>query len=171
VLLVWFAATAANPSLLRSEEPETLTVCEVIQNLESLDGKMVAIRGELYSGDHEAVLLPTKTCPKERRRDGIIWHPRIHLLFPVKEDQALESIRRRVMATMGDEPYWKFRVVATYIGRLSTKWDEVYSMPDGSLRGGGFGFLEASPTELWIVTGKDVEVSRDGEEDEPKERQ
>ena len=152
------------------EKLETLTVCEVIQNLESLNGKTVAIRGLAYGGEHENLLFPTQECPKERRRYGVVWNTTIHLVFPDTLDQGLKATRKQAQAAFGGEPHWKFRLVVTYIGRLSTKWNEIYEMPDGSYVGGGFGFMETSPAELRVVTGKDIEVSRISEEDEPKEK-
>ena len=88
-----------------------------------------------------------------------------------QDRQALKATKKKMVAAFGGEPHWKFKGIITYVGRLSTKWNVVVPLPDGSFVGGGFGFADASPAELRIVTSRDVEVSRYSEEDEPKERQ
>ena len=172
VLLVLFVLEAALTGL-RGEEPETLTVCEVVQNLESLNGKEVAVRGRLVSTDHEHVLLPAGKCPGERRRHGYVWSNRIHLVdapYGKRDREAYEAQEKQIMDAFGGESSSLFKVVITFVGTLATKWNDVYRMPDGSYVGGGFGFLNTSPAELSIVTSRDIEVHRIFEKKEPENR-
>jgi hypothetical protein len=111
----WFAAAAllVLPLLIgsgvRGQEPKTLTVCEVVQNLESLNGKQVAIRGVVFSNGHEHVLPREEEWASETRRHGYRFLNSVHLVSAAsnkRDHRALEATRKQVLDAFGGKPYW-----------------------------------------------------------------
>jgi hypothetical protein len=98
-----------------AEQP--LTVCQLLSQLDDLNGKQVSVRGSWGMGDTGEILLSTGPCEQRTVRDGWIWPDAI-----------------QVVGGMSNKEYWRLgarireagsrtptRIVATLTGRLETR--------------------------------------------------
>ena len=102
---------------------QALTVCDVLRNLEDMNGKELRIHGYWDIGDTGQVLTPLEPCAVRTVRDGWIWADVIFLLPQDRQAKQLNTQHSQVL-----EPFRRdhrlskpVRVVATLTGRLETR--------------------------------------------------
>ncbi len=163
-------------------KPKTLTVCELLKDVRSYNGKIVAVRGEWSVGEEHNLLQNEggKPCPQRFVTSGFVWPDAIDLRpgdpedFPVPfeiDESDIQCMLREAedrSKTKEDEPAI---TVATFIGLLITREEfELVKTPGPvvEIRGLGFGHLGAFPAELQYKTLRCVEKKVEKKKVEPK---
>lgn len=159
------SALAADPdeSESRSKDP-VFSICEVLENLPALNGKLISVRGEWIVGE-EQNLLRGENCGARLAMSGVAWPSAIWLepnrLIPDRPDVYR---RRRSPAagsaiTGGGRLAPTTKVFATFHGRIETREHfEVVIRGDGKRVGYGFGHLNAFPAVLRYDAVTNVQI-------------
>ena len=151
-------------SLAFGQDLETLGVCEALQQLDSLNGKVVAIRGERFANDHGRWLLaPGRRCPSELRTGEHVWPNSIYLSEAEAKKLDFNSLAAAEVWIEGqtsDPRGEKYSIVITYIGRLQTRQLLVARQPDGTLIGNGYGAGAGSPAKLTYHAARGAVVKK-----------
>lgn len=139
------------------------SVCEVLQNLERLNHKAVAVRGVVVSGGHGSFL--SGTCKSHIITKGFEWPDTIWLVNPrdskglfEADKKADEKVRNEIKRlSLGP----KDRLVLTYVGSLETKdLAERVETRAGHSVPFGFGPDNDAPAQLTVKTVMDPNVLR-----------
>jgi hypothetical protein len=144
-----------------------LTVCEVLRDLSSYSGKIIAVRGRWVASD-EGRWLSGERCPARLTTEGFVWPDLIYLeesgaVFERNLAAFLEggagASAEKVALEMADQT--SRAVCVTVIGRLMTRSKlEVVPGGDGKLRGYGFGHLNAAPAQLLYQVRRDLALCK-----------
>jgi hypothetical protein len=149
-------------------QPRTVTVCEILADLQSYRNKIVSVSGELVQTE-EGTYLRGKACPKPLVTSGHVWPSLLNLERPtsplveqrdavpskVSVDPALESLSRE------DAENPSVHVWVTVTGRLETRSRfEMVLRGDGKTVPYGYGHLNGCPAQLVYQAIKDVVVEK-----------
>ena len=164
IVLCTSAALFAQPKPIKPQQP--FTVCYVLQNLDSLGGKIIQVRGAWYGGEMR------EECKTQLKTEDHVWPSAIYLVttdFLDKEDEPVDWI------FLGDDFEKAFRernrykgpVNATIIGRLDARAELSPDPGGGHPVPFGYGHLNAYPARIVIMEIKDIvgsELRKAGEE-------
>ena len=151
-VLVWSVLLASPVFCQKSEQ--RLDVCEVLQDLSALSGKLVTIRGVWRLGDTGQDLEPSAPCKHATVRDGWKWSDSIDV-EPVGWDNRPDSVVAQYFALRRAHPEG-IKIFATVSGRLETRDHfRVRKYPRGRDLPVAFGYAVA---RLLLVDAKDLEA-------------
>lgn len=165
-LSVWYSGIGIAQTIPR------LGVCEALQKLEVLSGKIVAVQGGLQLGRHDFALGETH-CDITPETDGVKWPNAVSLVFsasvssnssdadPRSVEFALGLSRLAVNTyVLGSPPIPPpVQISATFIGRLHTRSGYRPLRTPAGLSGTGFGFMGFYPAELEVIAVRDLVIS------------
>jgi hypothetical protein len=152
-LSVIFQISLPNPSV------RPVTVCEVLANLDTYRGKTVAVVGRL-GGTDEGVWLAQDNCDHELQSNGFIWPNMLwittnsHAPSPAEgsrliDKKVLEEKVLQLAAGTKLRPIPAHDEYAVLYGRLDASEKlETFTYPNGTVRGFGYGHLDAAPAQL-----------------------
>ncbi len=189
VFLLWLALNRSLPAQeSSSKEPEAISVCELFQDLRSHAGKLISVRGLLFSGTeifalggrceskfitHNAILPPRPGFPATELE--FTWPTALDLAVSALAQPGETPVEFRTDDTV-DRVYTKIKtekakfgsretdVWVTVVGKLRLKQHyDIGRTADGVLRGEGYGHLGAYPGQLVIKTMLDpvIELHRE----------
>lgn len=120
---------------------QALGVCEVLERLEDLKGRHVAVRGVWKPGDAGQFLLSEHPCPHARIWQGWKWQDFIQVAPSGKGANVTVTEYLRMRGGRGSH----MMVLGTFWGQIQS-YDhiELRRLPDGSKRPTGFRFAVAS---------------------------
>jgi hypothetical protein len=156
--------------ITQAQETPTVSVCDVMQNLEKLSGNLINVRGEVYFS-REILALGQRTCTSVYETDGRKWGNALSLVFSSRAatNPLSKTVDRRplefldtVIRTLTNL-YWRtdplveppYQIFATFEGVLQTRSPE-YRALHGPL---GFGHLGMYPAQLEVTNVKDVTIN------------
>ena len=149
---------------LLGDRPRVVTVCELMKDLKSFNGKILAVRGELSTGPEEFTVRDDK-CGYRLVTEGHSWPCALWLTPPGGLAETPVNFRvdetafRQFWATVNEARAKRksARVVATFVGKLETR-TRFYGGPGANSPwiGNGFGHLNAYPGQVVLQTVKDV---------------
>lgn len=161
------------PAMARSDSLKPVDVCDVASSLSMYSNKVVAVRGEFFSGRHGATVARTeckRPSPFKEFGSGLA----INLAFPdddttqeaaVRFEVDKGSVRRleraisdaRDRSDIGNE----LTVIATFVGVLRVRAHfKLNQEPNGEYDGNGYGHLGRYPAELVLRKVTDVHITR-----------
>ena len=116
---------------------QTITVCDVLEQLSNLNGKELSVRGSLVFGDTGQALLAIPPCDNPTVRDGWVWRDAI-AVYPAGDHAAPGRLLGRYFTIRRSNPHAK--IVATLTGRLETRSHfDVKTLGSGVARPIGYG--------------------------------
>ena len=146
-----FALTVVHSACIAyAQQPDTnpMSVCDVIRDRNSLDGKVVQIRGIVERSQKLFVILPPAPCadisdtPQTVRA---VWVNLPASFANSPRRQADKSSLERLYHSLTSPQY---RTTATLQGRISSARDYMVLRAGSGLAGTGFGYLGLYPVEL-----------------------
>jgi hypothetical protein len=118
-----------------------MDVCQVLQSLSELNGRMITIRGVLGAGDTGQGLSSPHPCRSPVVRDGWVWREMI-ALSPTVGGAAAAWIPIFDRMSKAHSPDGE--ILGTVTGRLTTRDHfDLQTLVDGSQRPRGFGWAVA----------------------------
>lgn len=138
-------------------KPTLLTLCEVLADLKSNNGRIVSLVGRLTNTD-EGAWLSADNCPNAHVTADFIWPNMVWL----REDPSLPSLASKgaIDARRLDEAFVKAKEAAKLRGP-NDRWaivqgifetrerlETVLSLDGKTVRGYGYGHLNAAPAQL-----------------------
>jgi len=142
------------------------TACEVLQDLDALNKKVVIVRDVVVSGPHGSFL--SGTCTSHIVKKGFEWPDIIWLKNPrdskgpFEADKKAHDQVRKEIVRLRLRP--KDRLILTYVGTLETKdLAKSVEIRAGRLVPFGFGPDSDAPAQLIVKTVMDPQVLRDRE--------
>jgi hypothetical protein len=146
-----------------NDPAKVYSVCEVLEQLPSLDRKMIRVEGALFGSSHGTFLFGQ--CERKLVVNGYTWPNMIWIESPderrpfQRDFDAYEDVQRslkRLRPSKNDE------VVVTFLGMLETDDLTRRSGVDGSGRsvGIGFGPQNIAPAQLVVKTEMNPRVIR-----------
>jgi hypothetical protein len=159
IILIGFQSLCGAP-----KTREVYTVCEVLDQLASLNNKMISVRGKVIYAGHGSFLLGP--CGSKLKVKGFTWPDVIYLNTADARDHGIEpdarayehanKVIRKSRPQPGDD------VLMTFVGVLQTEdlakltWLNRLNQPIGN----GFGPQNVAPAQLLVKTVKDPKVLR-----------
>lgn len=157
VLAVWVAGGCA----AQTEEPprRVYSVCEVMERLGELRGRVVAVRARLISSDEGAWLIGDE-CAKPLVTNGYTWRNPASIHYVIHSSDYEISAEDDFVLHVGGPS-----VEATFLGRLESREHyEIVNASNGRMMPYGYGHLSASPAELDVWAIRDArKVRRESE--------
>jgi hypothetical protein len=173
LLLLRCIVLASAEVAIQASQPEQIahtakiqSVCSILESLESLNGKMIAVRGVVQGGGHGAFLVGT--CGSKLVTKGFTWPDVIWLTFPSRSDtrlkvdfEAYERVQRSAKRLRRNETD---QVIMTYEGILEVRDLENSSGINSAGRPVGFGYGPRgdAPAQLVVSTARDPQVLPQG---------
>jgi len=147
-----------------------LSVCMLLQGLETYNGRIVVVRGLVRSTSEGAWLIGEQCNPLITK--GFVWPSAIALVSPGNPDalheadfqpdsNAIAKVMEKVK-NMAPDPL-KDRIILTYVGLFETRERlDGYIGKDANdkPRGIGFGHLNAAPAQIQVKNASDPYVDR-----------
>ncbi|MBI4480440.1 MAG: hypothetical protein HY651_10500 [Acidobacteria bacterium] len=179
IVLVMLAVCLLSTQAVNAQQIPTLSVCDVFEDLQSWNGKLMAVHGEYYSTLHDA-MLTQRDCPVSPETDGERWPTTIDflekyppsLLSPKPSVDPSVKFFSGLIILLADSylPGWRtdrykipnqklYRLTATFVGVLRVSTTQKYRrLPDGTF-GGGYGRLGQHPAALDVRAIRDITIT------------
>src|SRR5712692_459086 len=158
-------ARAQSAHASKEDSRRVYTVCDVLQHLKDLNGKVIAVRGAIVGAGHGTFVSSLRAC--QIVVTGYRWPDYIVLENPTNSDGVhveadpvgRESIRQQITRL---HPSTRDQILVTYEGTLEAKelTESVSLNRAGKLAGFGFGPGVDAPAQLIIKTARDPAVIR-----------
>jgi hypothetical protein len=167
VALCCLAILPASAQTIEQQEPQAMSVCDVMGRLWALSEKPIAVRGN-YDFGREYVAVSDRNCAVVFETQGHKWPNAIHLRMSTRPTRS-ETPIGRVDSRMEDFLYGAinlirelypgadhpFTVSATFLGVLHTRTPDYFATHGPA----GFGHMNFYPAEIEVLGIKDVVIS------------
>ena len=144
-------------SALPDDSPATLDVCTALRRIESLDGKIVTVRGKFISGRELTELAADTACPGDLMIEGVKWAWAMEYSAQSSNDKLGNILKS------GECRPPECRILVTVTGRLvSNRRQPIFTDRDGRTSHIGFGAFNVFPALINVFEVKEARADHSG---------
>jgi hypothetical protein len=149
---------------VRSEGKKSLTVCEVLANIDDYQGKQISVTGVFNWTTHGWTLSNNsdfRPCPSVQKK-GRTWPGGIYLNVIETESQRIAAMLSEFNRTVREHNRSgidRLSILATFTGELSfNEGAKIYRRPDKAYAGSGYGLNGQFPAFLLVKDVRDIKL-------------